>query len=163
MYDGHNLTYYNIQAGSTVTLVLRLRTFDPTEETPAKLAITPAKALYTASSDKRSTPNVINTTALLRATQIRATLTGSSFHLTVEEGDTILRVKERIQYLIGIPPKHQWLLLGDTVLDDGHNLTVYNIQAGSIIKLVLRLRTFDPTGETPAKLAKAPAKALLTA
>ncbi|GAA6075338.1 polyubiquitin-C-like, partial [Tachysurus ichikawai] len=78
-------------------------------------------------------------------------LTGTAFHLAVEEGDTILRVKQRIHDLKGIPPEHQWLLMGDNVLDDVHNLTDYNIRAGSMIMLVLRLRTFDPTGETPAQ------------
>ncbi|GAA6094485.1 uncharacterized [Tachysurus ichikawai] len=53
-------------------------------------------------------------------------------------------VKTAITSLKRIPQDRQILIVGDTVMEDGHN-----IQAGSTVTLVLRLRTFDPIEETP--------------
>lgn len=67
--------------------------------------------------------------------------------LTVEPGDTILRVKTLIQEKEGIPPDQQRLTFNNQELDEDKTLAEYNITKGSEINLTLRLVKNVSTGE----------------
>ena len=70
------------------------------------------------------------------------TLTGKTLTLEVEAdgSDTIENVKIMIQGLEGFPPDQQRLMFQGKLMEDWNTLSHYNVQEGSTIHLVLRLR-----------------------
>jgi len=68
------------------------------------------------------------------------TLTGKAIPLSVEPGDTIEAVKQRIQDQVGLPPDQQRLLYSGKQLEDNRSISDYDIPDHAILHVVLRLR-----------------------
>ena len=62
-------------------------------------------------------------------------LDGKSITVDVEPSDTIKTVKDKIKAKDGIPPNFQHLMFNGKELKDGHPLSEYHIEKGSILHL----------------------------
>ena len=67
------------------------------------------------------------------------TLTGTTYTLDVNQGNTIYEVKEMIQTETGISPVRQRLIYAGKILENGRTLGDYNIQKETTLHVVFRL------------------------
>ncbi len=70
-----------------------------------------------------------------------STLTGKTIPITIDNTETVLTLKTRIQEKEGVPPDQQRLIFAGKQLEEDKTLESYNIQTGATIHLVLRQST----------------------
>jgi len=68
------------------------------------------------------------------------TLTGKEIEIDIDPNDKIDRIKERVEEKEGIPPPQQRLIFSGRQMADDKTAKEYNIEAGSVLHLVLALR-----------------------
>nr|8J0A_A Chain A, Ubiquitin variant R4 [synthetic construct]8J0A_B Chain B, Ubiquitin variant R4 [synthetic construct] len=66
---------------------------------------------------------------------------GKIIKLEVNDDDTILNVKKKIEEKTGIPPEDQILIYKGKVLEDDKTLADYNIKENDTLYLVKRLKS----------------------
>jgi len=67
-------------------------------------------------------------------------LTGRVLHLSVCSSDCLEVLKQKCTDATGVPPDQQRIIFQGRQLEDGHTLSDYHIQKGSVLHMVLRLR-----------------------
>ncbi|KAH3764929.1 NEDD8 protein [Pelomyxa schiedti] len=67
------------------------------------------------------------------------TLTGKEIEIDIDPTDKIERIKERVEEKEGIPPVQQRLIFGGKQMADEKTAREYNVEAGSVLHLVLAL------------------------
>ncbi|XP_055349290.1 polyubiquitin-like [Paramacrobiotus metropolitanus] len=67
-------------------------------------------------------------------------LTGKTVALDVELSDTVEIMKKKIEDVLYMPPDQQRLIFDGKQLEDNRTLSQYNLHAGAVVHLVLRLR-----------------------
>eukprot|EP00189_Rhodosorus_marinus_P007180 CAMPEP_0113954162 /NCGR_PEP_ID=MMETSP0011_2-20120614/314_1 /TAXON_ID=101924 /ORGANISM="Rhodosorus marinus" /LENGTH=77 /DNA_ID=CAMNT_0000963089 /DNA_START=70 /DNA_END=303 /DNA_ORIENTATION=+ /assembly_acc=CAM_ASM_000156 len=67
-------------------------------------------------------------------------LTGTEREIDIDAGDTVERIKMRIEEKEGILPGQQRLIFGGRSLADNTMAKEYGIEGGSVLHLVLQLR-----------------------
>eukprot|EP00842_Homolaphlyctis_polyrhiza_P002226 jgi/Hompol1/3003/HPOL_003079-RA len=60
--------------------------------------------------------------------------------IDIEPNDKIQRIKERVEEKEGIPPAQQRLIFGGKQMADDKTAADYQIEAGTVLHLVLALR-----------------------
>lgn len=68
------------------------------------------------------------------------TVTGKIITLEVDQFETILSIKERIQQKEGVPPDQQRLVYAGKHLEDERYVCDYNLKKDPTVHLVLRLK-----------------------
>jgi hypothetical protein len=68
------------------------------------------------------------------------TLTGKTVIIEVEENDSIMKIKYKIQDIENVSPDLQRLIFAGVVLEDNLKLSDYNIREDTDISLVYRMR-----------------------
>ena len=68
------------------------------------------------------------------------TLTGKEVEVDIEPGDTVARIKERVEEKEGIPPAQQRLIYAGKQMVDDKTAADYAMEGGSVVHLVLALR-----------------------
>ena len=62
-----------------------------------------------------------------------STLTGKTIPITIDNTETVLALKTRIQEREGVPPDQQRLIFAGKQLEEDKTLESYNIQTGATI------------------------------
>ncbi|KAF9451192.1 hypothetical protein P691DRAFT_797072 [Macrolepiota fuliginosa MF-IS2] len=136
--DEGTLSSSNLQKGSTVHLVIRFGSMPPKSS--------PAEAVADEFLDAGRTRAPPNNTAVVTHPQpsmqiFIKTLTGKILTLDIKPSDTIANIKTKIQNKEDVPLDRQWLVFRGSSLEDERTLTYYNIRKGSILHLLLRIRS----------------------
>jgi hypothetical protein len=67
------------------------------------------------------------------------TLTGNVIPITLYLSETIYQLKQRIQFVMGVPPERQVLIYMGKQLEDNKYVFYYSITTGVTLNLVLRM------------------------
>lgn len=68
------------------------------------------------------------------------TMNGNQFNIFINDSDTIMELKKKIQLEGNISPKQQRLICSGKILADNTLIKDYNLSNGSFINLMLSMR-----------------------
>jgi hypothetical protein len=72
-------------------------------------------------------------------------LTGTAHKVAVSETASIIEIKRQMELLCGTPADSQRFVFAGKLLDNDRSLWEYNIQSGSVLHIVIRLRMGSPS------------------